>query len=131
MKLLEGPFQRALEVRANAPARSTRIQRINSGDVLIPTEGGRRMFRGARKGTGDLVGYIIGGGWHIEVECKAAGERPTLAQRRRRRALERAGAIYVLVEALPTEAELELSVTLALATIDAAIAARRARAGAG
>jgi len=127
--LLEGPFQRALERALCAPAGQTRVQRINSGRALIATNGGgRRLFRGAKAGTGDLVGYVIPEGWHLEVECKAAGETPSPAQRRRRRALERAGAIYVLVEALPLESQLEESVARAVALVEAAIAARRARA---
>ena len=67
--LLEGPFQRALEVRLCAPTGQTRMQRINSGRALIRGKGGStRLFRGAKAGTGQLVRYVIGEGRHNQLE---------------------------------------------------------------
>lgn len=121
----ETTFQNALEKALNAPRRDTRVARINSGDAIITNaDGSRRRFRGAKKGTGDLVGWVRGDGWHLEIEAKSSKEKPRKAQLRRAAALERDGAIHVFVRVLDDE-DLEHSVELALEQIDAAIEARR------
>jgi hypothetical protein len=122
----EGVFQRALEIALNTPSRATRVRRLNSGNVVLEGVQGRRVFRGAVAGTGDLVGYVAPDGLHVEVECKTARGRPSLAQRRRAAALDAAGAVYVLVRQLVGE-ELDAAVRRAIGEIDAAISTMRAR----
>lgn len=127
VSVLEGPFCRALEIALNAPHRLTRVSRINSGVAVIGSGEDRRVFRGAAAGTGDLVGYAAPEGLHLEVETKRAGERPNPAQKRRRAALERAGAVYVVVWGPWTEEGLDEAVAAGVAAVDAAIETRRAR----
>lgn len=130
----EATFQLALEKRLNAPSRRTCVARINSGAVR--TEHGHN-FRGAKKGTGDLVGFVRRRGLHLEVEAKTWNGKQSAAQKRRQKLAQREGWIYVLVRAVKLErgstgwaSELgravELSVELALQAIDAAIEARLA-----
>lgn len=122
----EAIFQAALERALNAPERQTRVRRVNSGTAIVRgRDGSERAFRGAPKGTGDLVGYVAPDGLHLEVEAKATGGRLRPDQRRRAAALERAGAVYVAV--WPASEDLDEAVRLAVATVDDAIAGRRHR----
>jgi hypothetical protein len=121
-------WQRDLEVALNAATRTTRIRRVNAGALVVADAGGsRRVFRGAPKGTGDLVGYAGPDGLHVEVEVKLGKDRVRPAQRRRRDAILAAGGVYVVVRGVETLdlAELERSVRDAVATVDNAIRAAR------
>lgn len=121
----ESVFQRALEVGLNAPTRPTRVRRMNSGVLAVEdAQGARRVFRGASAGTGDLVGWCSPDGLHLEVETKREGKTLAPAQRRRQKALQRGGAVYVWCRPLPKEA-LKDAVSRSIAEIDRAIAARR------
>lgn len=135
MRLAEGTFQRAFEIGVNAPERATRLQRINSGNALVETmSGGRRVFRGARKGTADFIGWHRGEpALYVEVEAKAADGVVSLAQRRRAKAVTDAGGVHVVLfadeewsgrEDCPLLAR---CVERALRELDEAIARRRAR----
>lgn len=125
----ENIFTRALEVELSAPSRATRVQRINAGKVVATNrDGSRRAVRLAKKGTGDLVGYVALFGTHIEVETKRDAEKQNLSQKRRQRALERAGAIYVVVRWYESAGEaLDVAVARAVAKVDEAIARHFAR----
>ena len=126
MRLDEGTFQRALEVELCAPRRLTRVRRINSGEVFLENrDGSRRRFRGAQKGTGDLVGFAAPDGLHVEVEAKAHDGVQSPAQKRRQRAVRKAGAVYLVVVADPDVEQLEASVERAVREVDEAIAAAR------
>ena len=121
----EAPFQVALERALNAPERQTRVRRMNSG-AMVARKGDRvQRFRGAAKGTGDLVGYVAPDGLHLEIEVKGQGGKLRPAQRARGAALALAGAVYVTV--WPVGCCLAEAVDNALAAIDAAIADRRKR----
>lgn len=121
----ESVFQRALEVGLNAPTRPTRVRRMNSGVLAVEdAQGSRRVFRGAAKGTGDLVGWCSPDGLHLEVEAKREDNTLSPAQKRRQKALQRGGAVYVWCRPRPGES-LEAAVTRSIAEIDRAIAARR------
>ena len=125
----EGVFQRRMEIALNAPTRHTRVQRINSGQVHVQDASGSvRVIRGAHAGTGDLPGYTIPDGLHLEVETKAHGEKLSPAQVRRQAEAQRAGWIYVVVYGPRTLAELDEAVQRGVAQVDEAIARRRARA---
>lgn len=129
----ESLFQVALEKRLNAPKRWTCVARINSGAVR--TDKGHN-FRGAKKGTGDLVGFVRGRGLHLEVEAKTWNGKQSPAQKRRQKLAQREGWIYVLVRAVRLERAtgwasergraVDMSVEIALQAIDAAIEARLA-----
>lgn len=129
MTVREGVFQHALEIALNAPLRSTRVRRINSGVLTVEGAQGRRVFRGAPAGTGDLVGFVGPDGRHVEVECKAHGGRLSTAQRRRGAALSAAGAVYVVVYGPHTLETLDAAVVVAIALVDGAITIARAGAG--
>jgi len=121
-------FCSAVERRLCAPGSGVRVARINSGNAIITgRDGATRVFRGAKRGTGDLAGYVVGEGWHLEVECKVDGGKQTPAQRAREHALVAAGCVYVVVR-LSTVDGLEQSVDRAASAVDAAIHARRHRA---
>lgn len=120
MTLDEATFQLAVERAASRPERATRLARINAGDVVVVQRGRKRRFRGAPAGTGDLVGYVLGSGLHLEVEIKRPGGRSRPAQRRRREAAAREGWLYVLIVA-DASLTLEANVRRALALIDLAI----------
>lgn len=125
----ENVFTRALEVKLSAPRRATRVQRINAGTVLATNrDGSQRAIRLAQKGTGDLVGYVAPLGTHLEVEAKRDLEMQNLSQRRRQRALERAGAIYVVVRWYESAGEaLDVAVARAVREVDDAVAKHFAR----
>jgi hypothetical protein len=135
VRLDEGTSQRAFEVAVNAPERPTRLQRINSGNALVETfSGGRRVFRGARKGTADFIGWHAGAlALYLEVEAKAADGWPTPAQQNRARAVGAAGGVYVVIFADEEWTGsrrcqlLERCVERAVREVDEAIARRRAR----
>lgn len=120
----ESEFQAALERALNDAKSPVRVDRINSGDLIYKRNGATNRFRGAREGTGDLVGYVLGDGWHLEVELKAKRGRAGEAQKARARAAEAAGWIYVRVMARGSVGE---SVDQAVVAVLAAIRARRAR----
>ena len=121
-------FCSAVERRLCAPGSDVRVARINSGNAIITgRDGATRVFRGAKKGTGDLSGYVSPEGWHLEVECKVDSGKQTPAQRAREHALVAAGCVYVVVR-LSTVDGLDASVDRAAAAVDAAIHARRHRA---
>jgi hypothetical protein len=114
----EAEFQAALTRALNAPTRSTRVWRVNAGDVLVETERGKRRIRGARKGAADLCGFVSPHGLHLEVECKRWGGRLSPAQLRHGRVLRAAGCVWVVVYG-PREGErLEDAVRAALSAID-------------
>jgi hypothetical protein len=73
------------------------LERINPGEIPVRNRCGEveRIFHGATKGTGDLVGWTSTG-IHIEVETKSSRGRQRPEQLTRARNLERYGAIYVL-----------------------------------
>lgn len=123
----ESLFQRALEIRLNAPERATRVRRQNSGDALITNgDGSKRRFRGASTGAGDLAGFAFPDGLHIEIEAKAsekATRRPS--QRQRHELLTVAGAVHVFV--WPESEDLDEAVELAVQKIDRAIEGVRLR----
>ena len=56
--------------------------RVNSGAIMLgdPDTGKKRMYRGAEKGTSDLLGCLPGGKF-LAVEVKRPGKKPTDAQR--------------------------------------------------
>lgn len=120
-------FCEALLRALNAPGRETRLAHINAGHVVVTgSDGVRRGFRGARRGTGDLGGYCRPDGLHVEVECKTGTGRLNPDQRTRRDRLAEAGCVYVLAHWDGVE-PLDVAVARAAALVDAAIAARRAR----
>jgi hypothetical protein len=119
----EGQFQAALVKAANAAERKTRLDRINSGTLAYTRKGAHNVFRGAAAGTGDLVGYVRGFGWHLEVECKAATGKKRKAQLARAAAAKEAGWIYVVVRVVAGVGLTE-NVDRAVRVVDAAIAQR-------
>jgi hypothetical protein len=128
----ESLFQRALEIRLNAPERATRVRRQNSGKALVSNDdGSKRIFRGAPKGFGDLVGYVAPDGLYLECEAKESEtayrkKSPTnTRQRARGEAVRAAGGVYVTV--WPESEDLDEAVELAVQKIDRAIEATRAR----
>ena len=53
--------------------------RVNSGfRVLEDAQGKQRVFRGAEKGTSDIIACI--GGRYVAIECKIEPNKPTQAQ---------------------------------------------------
>lgn len=127
LEVLEGPFQGRLEIALNAPERATRVQRINSGEVLVVRQGGGKyLFRGAKEGTGDLVGFD-NPGLYLEVEAKAFGRTQRPAQKRRQAALRRAGCAYVKVEGPETTDGMDEAIARALREVDAEIARVRGK----
>lgn len=121
MSISESVFQAALERALNAPERNTRVQRINSGDVVIDdARHGKRRIRGAKKGTGDLVGFVRGPGIYLEIEAKAHNGTLNTAQKARRDGIRAGGGIHLTVWA--EKFDLERSVREALEFIDASIA---------
>jgi hypothetical protein len=119
----EAAFQVALDQALNMTS-DIRVARVNSGDVTFRgSHGDVRRFRGATKGTGDLVGLVAPDGRHLEVECKSATGRPTEAQAARAQWVNRMGGVYVVVKA--DKYDLDKSVSNALETIRAEIAKAR------
>lgn len=121
MGVTESEFGRALWVALNAGP--TRVERVNAG--VLKLEGGR-VAHGARKGTADLVGWVRPEGWHLEVEVKVDAPH-TKQQRARGAAIERDGAIYVLVR-WDHALSLEANVVWGVDRVQQAIEARRKRA---
>lgn len=123
----EGGFLARLEAALNGAGRWTRVHRTNCGQWLATSHARARNgkplrfeeFRpmtGAPAGVADLVGYVrrlAAPPVYLEVETKAARGAQRESQRRRQVALERDGAIYILIREQPIET--------AIAAIDAAI----------
>lgn len=120
----ESVFLAALERTLNVPDSPVRVDRINSGEIVYTRGGATNRFRGAREGTGDLVGWVIGTGVHLEIETKAKKGRARTAQRARQIAASRMGWVYVSVRAGD---ELEPSVAGAVEAVHGAIAYRDLR----
>lgn len=119
--IAESVFLAALLRALNAPTSIVRLDRINCGEIIYERNGLTNRFVGAREGTGDLVGWVIGKGTHIEIETKAKRGRARKAQKARQVAAARMGWIYVSVRAGD---ELEQSVELAIVAVHAAIYSR-------
>jgi len=122
----ESEFQAHLERALNSPHRSTRVWRMNCGQIVYTRNGAKNVFRGAPAGSGDLVGYTIGrlghgqylGSAHLEIEVKARKGKLRKDQVARQKAAMKAGWPYVVARA---GTDLKESVVAALALIDAAI----------
>lgn len=119
--IAESVYLAALERELNGPGSPVRVDRINCGKLAYQRDGHTNIFRGAREGTGDLVGYVLGHGWHIEIETKAKKGTIRKAQLARQVAAARAGWIYVSVRCGD---ELKASVASAVAVVLEAIASR-------
>lgn len=117
----ESEFQAALERALNTVGSPVRVDRINCGRLAYTRNGHKNVFRGAREGTGDLVGYVLGSGLHLEIECKAKKGEARAAQNARQIAAARAGWIYVSVRAGD---DLTASVAAGVEAVHGAIAYR-------
>ena len=114
-------FLSALRLALNAPTSPVRVYRINSGDIVYVRNGFKNRFFGAPAGTGDLVGWVVGHGWYIEIETKARKGRLRKAQLAHQVAAAKMGWLYVAVRA---GVDLEASVVAAVAAVRAAIASK-------
>lgn len=125
----------ALSNALNAPGRSTRVFRQNSGKVLVRGATGRveRSVVLYPAGAADLSGIVSPEGWRIEVETKGGDARTHKqtreAQERWRAFIEANGGVYVRVER-DEGVRLAAAVGRAVCAVDTAIAERRERAAA-
>lgn len=96
----EATFMAHAERALNDPSSPVRVWRANSADLVVETaRHGKRRIRGARKGTGDFVGWVRGSGRYFELELKSADGSTSEAQRNRERALHADGCGYEVVRA--------------------------------
>lgn len=120
----ETPYCAAVERRLCDAKSQVRVDRINAGRIVVEGRTGTRSIRGAKAGTGDLVGWVIGEGWHIEIETKSATGKQRKKQIEREAIAARQGWIYVLAR-YRDEKTFEENVDRAVAMVDAAIHAKR------
>lgn len=75
------------------------IERINCGTITITDYKTRkkRIFRGAKPGTGDLVGYFAPEGRHIELEFKWGKNGQQANQKERETDVKAKGGLYFLI----------------------------------
>lgn len=92
------------QVQAYAKMLGLHLERQNTGAARYPNaDGSERLVRYGTPGAGDLVGVIPSGpneGRHIEVECKATNELPTMHQFDRIVRINQAGGIAFWVDSL-------------------------------
>ena len=94
---LESDFVKAILV-ALSKRKDVRVWRQNSGKSVVvdPHTGRKRSMQMAPTGAADISGIHIRTGQRVEIECKAAGNRPSAAQKRWRKFIESFHGIYVL-----------------------------------
>lgn len=90
----ETSFKSLLCAKLNEPSSLVRTWVQNSGTALIPIPTGFRAFHGAPTGAGDISGYIIGPGTHLEIECKSFKGTKRKGQKRRGAQLTAAGCAH-------------------------------------
>ncbi len=82
-------------IRTYLQLRGCVVVRVNSGAIVINDERGRRMYRGAKAGTSDLL-VCLPWGQFAAVEVKVPGEKPTDLQRAFLESVTAAGGVAVV-----------------------------------